>query len=137
MSYNRLKESIKRHEGFSHTPYKDSVGKTTIGYGRNIQDVGISLDEANILLTNDIKRATIDAENAVNGFDLLDDVRQEVIIDMVFNMGLTRFKGFKKTIKFINEHKFEDAAMEMLDSKWANQVGRRAVKLSQMMSTGC
>lgn len=136
MNYVRLKEQLKTDEGFSATPYKDSVGKLTIGYGRNLDDVQLSLKEADYLLETDINKALLDAEKAVDNFYLLDDVRQEVIINMVFNMGLPRFKGFKKTIKLIENNEFEKASKEMLNSKWANQVGRRALKLSTMMKVG-
>jgi len=141
MNTNHLKVMLKLDEGPGpmingrHMMYKDSVDLWTVGFGRNIQERGLSPEEAEFLLDNDI----IDAIKECHSFDWfnnLDDVRQTVVVDMVYNMGLPRFSGFKKTIKLISDHRFEEAASEMMDSKWARQVGVRAVRLSQMMSSG-
>ena len=118
-------------------PYKDTVGKLTIGVGRNLDDVGISKDEALYLLNNDIKRAEEDVKKVFGElFDELDSVRQAVLINMMFNLGLPRFLTFKKFIQAVKEKDFIKASQEMLDSKWANQVKDRAERLSYMMKTG-
>ncbi len=130
-----IKEQLILHEGLRLKPYKDSVGIITIGIGRNLEDVGISKEEAMIMLSNDVER-TIDDCKKFQWFDLLDDVRKKVIIDMIFNLGLTRFSGFRNTIKAIADHRFTEASKHMMDSKWARQVGIRAERLSYMMETG-
>ena len=69
-------------------------------------------------------------------FHDLDQVRQEAIVNMLFNLGLPTFLAFKKTLKFLAENKYSQAAEEMLDSKWARQVGDRAKELAYMVETG-
>jgi lysozyme len=125
-------------EGLKLKPYRDTVGKLTIGVGRNLDDVGISEDEAFYMLENDIQRAIQDATE-VFGTSVwlsLDEVRQAVIIDMLFNLGKPRFLTFRKFIQAVKEKGFEGAAEEMLNSRWARQVGRRAERLAYMMRTG-
>ncbi len=124
---------IRRHEGLRLSPYKDSVGILTVGYGHNLER-NITQNQANRMLHDDL----IEVEEQVEKFDWYKDlstVRQAVIQNMVFNLGLSRFNQFKKTIYFIEEGKYLDASVEMLDSKWAKQVGNRAVNLSDMMAT--
>ena len=124
-------------EGIRLKPYKDTVGKLTIGVGRNLDDVGISEDEALYLLNNDIKKAKEDVKKVFGEmFHELDPVRQAVLIDMMFNLGLPRFLGFKKFIQAVKERDFSKASQEMLDSRWARQVKSRAERLSYMMRTG-
>jgi lysozyme len=117
-------------------PYTDSVGKTTIGVGRNLTDNGITQDEAFTLLDNDIDQALEDAKSLVSNFNDLGDVRQRVLVDMSFNLGRARLKGFKKMLAAIESGMFTTATREMLDSKWARQVGSRATRLSSMMKSG-
>lgn len=124
-----------RHEGLRLRPYKDSVGKLTIGVGRNLDDKGISEPEAMLLLSNDIGAALADAKTLV-WFNKLDSVRQDVIVNMIFNLGLPRFVGFKNTLRAIEMANWEEAVVQMLDSKWAKQVGKRAEDLAFMMMTG-
>ncbi len=124
-------------EGMRLKPYRDTVGKLTIGVGRNLDDVGISEDEALYLLSNDIKKAREDVKKVFGEmFHELDPVRQAVLIDMMFNLGLPRFLGFKKFIQAVKEKDFSKASQEMLDSRWAKQVKSRAERLSYMMKTG-
>lgn len=132
---SRLEELIIRHEGFELKPYRDTVGKLTIGVGRNLDDVGIHPDEASLMLKNDIERCRVEASEFV-WFENLDEKRKMVIISMLFNLGLTRFLGFKKMIAALELNNFDRAAAEMLDSKWAVQVGKRAEELSAMMRYG-
>jgi len=127
-----IKEQLIKHEGLRLDMYVDSVGKNTIGVGRNIDDRGITKDEAMYLLDNDIK-IIMEQVSHVRWFDSLSDVRRKVIIDMVFNLGITRFKGFTKTIAHIAAGDYDGASKEMLNSKWAEQVGTRAITLSKMM----
>jgi lysozyme len=128
---------LKRDEGVRLFPYLDTAAppKWTIGCGRNLSDNGISHDEVEYLLGNDVFRTEIEAKS-FPWYDALDEVRQAVVLSMIFNLGLTKFKGFYNTIRAIERHDYETAAALMLQSKWAKQVGARATRLSEMMRTG-
>ena len=127
---------LQRHEGLRLKPYKCTAGKVSIGYGRNLDDMGISEVEAMVLLRHDIERC-YDELSVFSWFADLDQVRQEALVNMLFNLGLPTFLEFKKTLKFVAEGKYSQAAEEMLRSKWADQVGDRAKELAYMMDTGC
>lgn len=127
-------ELIKKHEGLRLTPYKDTEGILTVGYGHNLEQ-NITEMDAWRLLREDLQTV----ENDLHQFGWyrgLDEVRRAVVQNMVFNLGGPRFAKFKKTIGFIETGQYHQASEEMLDSKWANQVGRRATELSYMMRTG-
>ncbi len=136
MNLHRLRDSLKHHEGKRLKPYKDSVGVLTIGYGRNLDHVGITESEAEALLDNDIRTAYESALRVVPSLPLLTDARQEVVVEMTFNLGATRFGKFNKTLAFIHAREWTEAALEMLDSKWATQVGQRADTLSEKFRKG-
>lgn len=135
MNRERLLDTIMRHEGLRLYPYKDTVGKLTIGVGRNLDDNGISETEALYMLNNDIDDVVEEAKSFW-WWEELDDVRQEVVLNMLFNLGLPTFKQFINTIKAIEEQNWNRAAKEMLDSRWAKQVGVRAIELSDAMRKG-
>ena len=132
-----LHRQLIHDEGLRLKPYRCTAGKLTIGCGRNLDDVGITQKEAVFLLDNDIT-------NAIHGlvvahgdwFPPLDPVRQAVLVNMVINMGLPRFNGFKKLHAAIKVKDYDGAAVEMLSSRWAEQVGDRALRLSEQMRTG-
>jgi len=132
----KLIENLKRHEGLRLKPYLCSEGKITIGFGRNLEDMGISEKEAEMLLMSDIERCYGELD-VFSWFHDLDQVRQEAMVNMLFNLGLPTFLEFKRTLKFMAEGAYSQAAVEMLDSKWANQVGDRAKELAYMVETGC
>jgi lysozyme len=129
-------DQLKRDEGIRLHPYKDSVGKLTIGVGRNLDDVGISADEADYLLQNDLKTATSHLQSALPWALQLDDVRRAVLINMTFNMGIAGLLTFKNTLSLIQTGQYDKAADNMLESKWAEQVGPRAHRLALQMKTG-
>ena len=129
-------EQIKRHEGLRLKPYRCTANKLTIGYGRNIEDAGISEDEAELLLSNDLVRCAKEVEKHVKAFNKLNDARQSVLINMCFNLGINGLLKFKKFLTAVNDGFFDLAAKEMLDSRWAKQVGSRAIELSEQMKTG-
>ncbi len=131
-----LIEDLKKDEGLKLFPYRCTAGKLTIGIGRNLDDVGITEDEAIVLLVADIKKAEKGAERVIKNFYKLNEVRQNVIINMIFNLGLTRFSKFKNTIKAIESFDFEKASIEMKNSNWYIQVGSRAIRLCEEMKTG-
>ena len=128
-----LVERIKKHEGFESFPYKCPAGKVSIGYGRNLEDCGISEQEAEILLSNDITRAKLELYNNFPWAIGMDDIRKGVLVEMVFNMGITRFKGFKKMLVACQKGEWDKAANEMLDSDWHKQVKSRAESLADIM----
>lgn len=132
----RLIAMLQRHEGLRLKPYKCTAGKLSIGYGRNLDDMGISEIEAMVMLRHDIEQCYQEL-SMFSWFEDLDQVRQEALIDMLFNLGLPTFLEFKKTLKFVAEGKYSQAAEEMLRSKWADQVGDRAKELAYMVDTGC
>lgn len=122
-------------EGRRHMPYKDSVGKLTIGVGRNLDDRGLRDDEIDLMKTNDIDEVLQQAAK-LPYWENLNWPRQLVIADMLFNLGLTRFNGFKKLQQAIIARDYDWAADEMIDSRWYRQTGRRARKLVDAMLTG-
>lgn len=136
MNYNRLIEQLKLHEGVRDRPYKDSVGKLTIGVGRNLTDKGLKPKEIEYLLMNDIMDCIDDLNKYLPWWRQLNEVRQRVLMDMCFNLGIGGLLGFKNTLAFIQSGNYEQASQNMLLSKWASQVGQRSRRLSEMMRTG-
>ncbi len=135
MNHDRLIQTLIEHEGLRLKPYVDTVGKITIAVGRNLTDRGISLAEANLMLTNDINNSVAEAMK-FSWFKGLNDVRKEAIVMMIFNVGLPRFKSFKKMIEALDLGDYSKAAEEALDSHWASQVGQRATFIALMIETG-
>tara|TARA_R100000687_G_C6404673_1_gene143548 strand:+ start:155 stop:565 length:411 start_codon:yes stop_codon:yes gene_type:complete len=136
MDSKKLIEELKRDEGVKLFPYKCSANKLTIGVGRNIEERGITEDEANYLLKNDLTMCIEEVESIFTWYPYLTDSRKRVIVNMVFNLGLSRFLNFKKFIDAMEQKDYETAGKEMLDSKWAKQVGDRAKRLKQMIVEG-
>ena len=151
-----LLDQLVLHEGLELLPYKDTLNIDTIGIGRNLEHRGLSEEElahigkdisdicewgitkeqAYYLAENDIKIVEEEVCKAHPCVIELDEIRQRVIIDMAFNMGVPRLNKFVKMWKAIDEENFAEAKIQMLDSRWANQVGNRAVRLSNAMETG-
>ncbi len=127
---------LKAHEGLRLKPYTCTAGKLTIGYGRNLDDVGINKTEAEYLLTQDIHRAVHDARSLISNFENLSITRKAVLVDMMFNLGMHRLSQFKNMLQAIEDYNFKKASFEMLDSLWAVQVGTRASHLASMMEHG-
>ena len=131
-----LIRQIRLHEGERLKPYRCTAGKLTIGVGRNLDDRGITSEESAMLLDNDIRLLEIELFRALPWASALDDVRQRVLLDMAFNLGLPGLLQFKRTLEAIRTGQYQQAATMMLDSLWARQVGQRAERLSRMMATG-
>ena len=129
-------EQLKRDEAVRLKPYKDSVGKLTIGTGRNLDDVGITIEENDLMLRNDIERTRRDLFQQLPWTVRLDDARRGVLTNMAFNMGIHGLCAFKNTLGLIQAGKYAEASEEMLRSKWAEQVGARAYRLAKQMETG-
>ncbi len=134
-----LSDHIRRAEARNGEPdlfpYKDTVGLLTIGFGRNLVHNGIRPDEAELMFQNDLTDALLDA-SSLSYWDSLNDARRMVVTDMVFNMGLPRFKRFVRMNAALGIGDYNLAAHEMQDSKWFRQVGRRAKKLKKIMLSG-
>lgn len=134
--YADLIEQLMRHERFVSKPYRDTVGKLTIGFGRNIDDEGISQEEALVLMKNDVDRCWYELSTNFEYWDHLEPLRKNVLVNMCYNLGLSKLLLFRRmwTALYVND--YESAAAEMLDSKWARQVGDRARELADQMRTG-
>jgi len=125
-----------RQEGWRNHPYEDTMGVLSIGVGRNLDDRGLSDSEIMYLLENDIALSQTELSRTFEWFWLLNEARQDALVSMHYNLGMTTLLKFKKTLKCLSDGDFLSASEEMLDSKWADQVGDRAVELSKMMRTG-
>jgi lysozyme len=138
----QLRQQLKRDEGTgiqkngNFLPYHCTSGKLTIGWGHNLQDNGIKPKIAEMLLDDDIADATRELFIVLPWLEAVDPVRQSVLINMAFNMGVPKLVGFAKMLAALRARKFETAAIEMLDSRWAEQVGDRALRLAEQMRTG-
>lgn len=131
-----LEDQLIRHEGYRQFPYKCSAGVWTVAIGRNLDDRGISEDEARYMLHNDIKSCKKEINFSFPVVKTLNNARCNVLINMCFNIGIGRLRGFKKMWAAIEDKNFNEAARQMLDSKWATQVGIRAKELSESMRMG-
>ena len=134
----KLIEMLKLHEGVRSKVYMCSAGYETIGVGRNIAESGLGLsdDEIEYLLNNDIKRVREELEDNYFWFAALNEVRQDAMIDISFNLGLTRLRGFVKALEAMSREQFDIAADKFMDSRWSQQVGNRAVEVTEMIRTG-
>ena len=131
-----LKSMLTLHEGRMLFVYNDSLGVPTIGVGRNLRDKGISPSECDLLLENDIADVLEALTHQFPWFSTaLNSARQLALVDMGF-MGPEKLRGFHKMIAAIQRGDFQQAAREMLDSTWAQQVGHRAVDLAAIMRDG-
>lgn len=135
LDIREVAQYIQKHEGLSLKPYLDTVGKWTIGIGRNLDDVGISKEEAQLLFNSDINRTLNDLSRVFSEFGTLPANVQIVLVDMMFQLGLTRFCSFKKMIEKIKAMDFKGAAAEILDSKYALQAPTRAKENAERMSS--
>lgn len=134
----RLRAQVKTDEGFRGQPYRDTRGYLTIGYGRLLdkdKGGGISMDEAEYMLTNDLKRAEQSCETLPVYLEL-SPVRQAVLIEMSFNLGFDGLREFQKMLRALTHQDYEQAAFEMLQSHWHTQVGARARRMADQMRTG-
>lgn len=136
MNRTRLRAALSVDEGRSAKIYTDTVGRVTGGVGRNLTDRGFNENEIDLMLSNDIDLAEHELDKSMPWWRRLDDVRQEVLANMMFNMGATRLSGFKKFLAHAEAGEFGPASVEMLNSKWAAQVGKRAQRLARQMRTG-
>tara|TARA_R110001599_G_scaffold352053_1_gene585763 strand:+ start:263 stop:685 length:423 start_codon:yes stop_codon:yes gene_type:complete len=135
----KLIEMLRLHEGVETHAYECSASKITVGVGRNIDPeggIGLSTDEINYLLQNDIDRVYSELDNEYDWFSGLDQVRQDAMIDISFNLGQTRLRAFKNALAGMAKGDWRAAADEFMDSRWSKQVGNRAKTLTGMIRTG-
>jgi len=137
MSKNLI-DQLTIHEGKRNFVYKDTTGHWTIGIGRNISEggMGLSDEEIHLLLRNDIRRIDNELAKAFKFYIDLDPVRRDALINICFNVGLPRLKGFKLALRALEVEDYEESALEFLDSRWAEQVGQRAKDVAYMIQTG-
>ena len=136
---DRLIEQLRIHEGVEKHVYQDHLGFWTIGVGRLVDErggLGLSEDEIDYLLKNDIYRSRKELSETFSWFDDLDEVRQDGMCNLHFNLGLTRLRGFQKALRFMESGDFLLASEEFLDSRWAKQVGNRSDDVAHMIATG-
>jgi lysozyme len=131
-----LIEQLVRDEGIELRPYKDSVGKLTIGVGRNLDDVGISRAEAMALLANDVQNARAQLEEHLPWAGGLDEIREAALVNMAFNLGIGRLLNFRNFLAALQAGDYKTASAEMMNSLWAKQVGPRAQRLALQIETG-
>lgn len=134
---NKLQRLLIKHEALRLKPYEDFLTEDiTIGVGRNLDSLGITEEEALYLLNNDIERCDKELLYNFKWYPDLCRVRQDAMINLCFNLGITRLKTFKKALSAMKAGDYNLAADEFLDSKWADQVGYRALEISDMIRTG-
>jgi lysozyme len=136
VDWQALVSELTRDEGVRLKVYTDSVGIPTIGVGRNLRDVGISVEESRALLDADIQKVVDQLDSKLPAWKTLDEVRQRVLLNMGFNMGVDKLLQFHTTLGLAFTGRFSEAADAMLDSQWARQVGSRATRLAAMMRSG-
>ena len=140
----KLLEMLRRHEGEvktngRHVAYKCPEGYWTVGIGRNIDPengIGLSDEEVDFLLEHDIARVIKELATEYSWFNGLDDVRKDAMIDISFNLGATRLRGFRRALTAMEAGNYTEASTEFLDSRWAKQVGGRALELTDMIASG-
>ena len=136
MNIDQLSAQLIIDEGRRAKAYKDSVGKLTIGVGRNLDDVGLRDDEIKLMLQNDISEVCSALDKDLPWWSDMSEARQQVLANMCFNLGISRLLGFTNTLDAMKEGRFDAAANGMIASLWARQVGQRAQRLAQMMRNG-
>lgn len=132
-------DQLTRHEGFRRSAYQDSKGYWTIGIGRMIDkrlNGGLTEEEAQYLLLNDLDRCASDLDSKLPWWKSLSDNRRYVLLNMCFNLGITKLLGFKNTLAMVQRGDYKGAAKGMLNSLWAKQVGDRAKELAKQMEQG-
>jgi len=136
MNIQRLRQQLVTHEGVELKPYRCTSDKLTIGVGRNIEDRGISHATAMQMLNEDIDICINELQQTLSYWNDLPSRVKEGLINLCFNMGISRLMAFKKTFAYLRSGDFSKAADELLDSRYANQVGQRAVDVANMIRDG-
>lgn len=136
MDRQKLEAQLVIDEGRRAIAYVDTVGKMTAGVGRNITDRPFFDDEIALMLKNDIREVEKDLDRRLPWWRQMAPARQNVLANMCFNLGISRLLGFEQALTHMRAGRYDDAAREMLDSRWARQVGDRAKRLAALMRKG-
>ena len=126
-------KDIKKHEGFEPKVYKCTEGYDTIGYGFAIKDLVLDEDIADLILMKKLHKLLQRILITFPWFKDVDDTAKAVIVNMCYQLGLSGFSKFKKTIYLLETEQYEEASVEMLDSLWAKQTPNRAKELSETL----
>jgi lysozyme len=132
----QILEQLEKHEGLELKPYRCTSEKLTIGIGRNLEDVGISKKEAYLLLENDVKNVDQQIKTYMPWATSLNPARYAALINFVFNVGIGTALKFENAMAALKASDFGTAAEELLDSRWAKQVGKRSTEISEQIRTG-
>ena len=127
---SKLLNSIKHHEGFRSKVYKCSLGFDTIGYGSAIKDLVLDEDIASLILERKVDKLVKELDKKFAWYGDLPEEARDVVTEMCYQLGVTGFSKFKKTISYLKDGEWADCAYEMLDSLWARQTPQRAKELS-------
>ena len=130
-----LVEQLKIHEGYRAKTYHCTADELTIGIGFRVEDLSLDLDICEEILKRKLLQQEDELRSNFDWYDALPKKAKIVLMDMLYNLGLPTLKQFSKTLAFIKDGKWKDASLEMLDSKWARQVGNRATNLSKLMAS--
>ena len=136
MDRQKLTAQLTIDEGRRAIAYVDTVGKLTAGVGRNITDRPFFDDEIALMLKNDIDLVEKELDRRLPWWRQMTPARQNVLANMCFNLGINRLLGFERALTHMRASRYDDAAREMLASKWARQVGARAIRLASLMRKG-
>ena len=137
-----LIEELRRDEGVRYSPYLDSVGVKTVGVGHNLEANPLNLtypltdDQVNQILADDLVRVFSGLDRKIGWWRNLSYARQRVLANMAFNLGVDGLLEFRRMILAVDRGHYDQAAREMLNSKWAKQVFNRAIRLAEMMAKG-
>lgn len=123
---NEIRDHVKEYEGYSQLVYECTAGYATIGYGRNLEQRGITKEESEYLLANDLQQCIKELRGIINKFDELPSKAQLVLVDMCYNLGLSKLLNFENMLDAIDARNWEEASKQLLDSRYAAQVKRRA-----------
>jgi lysozyme len=131
-----LKKHLIQDEGLKAFPYVDTAGKTTIGIGRNLTDVGLSTTEIAFLYNSDVIRAITNLTLKLPWWRNLDNIRQIVMVNLCFNMGIATLLTFTTFLQLMQAMNYQAAATDLAGTAWHKQVGQRAIRLETMLRTG-
>ena len=129
-------EQLKSDEGLRLRPYRCTAGKMTIGYGRNLDDRGISPYEAEMMFNADVSECTTDLRGLFYNFDSFSYDRKGALLNMRFQLGHDGIREFKNMIQAIKDNDWIKAAEEAKDSLWYNQVPNRAARIVKLLKQG-
>lgn len=133
---HKLKNLIMKHEGYREFVYTDTTGHLTIGFGHNLEARGLSVPLSSAVLDDDINYWVMKLTQSIGFFDTLNPARKSVLIDMCHNLGVNGLLEFRDMLDSLLKKDYEQAAKDMLASKWAQQVGHRALENAEIMKTG-